>query len=282
MRKSWITLGVLLAGVIALGLFAWLKPPKAPVVTYVLSTIKPADVRTVRVLRKGKPLATLEKSATDWRLTEPVAAPAEEFQALRLIAILDAKSAQQYPAADRAKFELDVPQYEIVVNDQRFAFGAINTVTREQYVLTESRIFPVAMNYGAAVPTDVAALLRKTVLAPGDTPVRFEFATFSLEYQTNKWVATPPAVDLSQDDFNRWVAQWRDGSGLRTEFVGGAAKTPKPIGQVLITLKSGGKVSLDILQSEPELIVRRTDLGLQFVFTGNIGKQMLSPPVARK
>ena len=282
MRKSWITLGVLLAGVIALGAFVWLKPPKAPTVTHALSAMKAADVRTVRVLRKGKPLATLEKSAAQWRLTEPIQAPAEEFQVLRLIALLDAKSTQQYPATERAKFELDAPQAEIVINDQRFAFGSINTVTHEQYVLTENRIFPLALNFGAAVPADAAALLRKTVLAPGDVPVRFEFATFNLEYQTNKWVAAPAAGELSQDDFNRWVAQWREGSGLRTELLASAAKTAKPIGNVLITLKSGGKVSLEILQSEPELIVRRADLGLQFVFTGDIGKLMLAPPAARK
>ncbi len=282
MRKSWITLGALFAGVIALGLFVWLKPPKPPAASYALSTMKSADVRAVRVLRKGKPLAVLEKTPAEWILTEPIKAPAEEFQVLRLIAILDAKSAQQYPATDRAKFELNAPQAEIVINGQSFAFGAINTVTREQYVLTENLIFPLALNFGAAVPADAAALLRKSVLAPGDVPVRFEFATFSLEYQTQKWVATPPAGELSQDDFNRWVAQWREGSGLRTELGASQAKTPKPIGNVLITLKSGGKVSLEIMQSEPELIVRRADLGLQFVFTGDIGKPMLAPPAARK
>ena len=282
MRKSWITLGVLLAGVIALGVFVWLKPPKAQAPAYALSAMKAGDVRTVRVLRKGQLLAVLEKSPAEWMIIHPIQAPAEEFQVLRLIALLDAKSTRQYPAADRAKFELDAPQSEVVINNQRFAFGSINAVTREQYVLTENRISPLALNFGAAVPVDAAALLRKTVLAPGDVPVRFDFATFKLEYQTSKWVATPSAGELSQDDFNHWVAQWREGSGLRTEFIASSAKIPKPIGNVLITLKSGGKVPLDIVQREPELIVRRPDLGLLFVFTGGIGKQMLAPPAARK
>ena len=277
MRKSWITLGVLLAGVMALGLFVWLKPPKPPAVTYALSSLKYNDARTVRVLRKGKPLAALEKRNAEWIMTEPMTAPADDFQVLRLLAILDAKSALQYPSTQLVTFELDAPQTEIIVNDQRFAFGAINAVTRDQYVLTQNQIFPVELRFGAAVPADASALLRKSVLAPGDSPIRFEFGTFTVENDGKKW-NTPPASDVSQDDYNRWVAQWREGSALRTEI----ADKRKPAGEIHITLKSGGKVSLGIVQTEPELIVRRADLDLQFVFVGDVGKQMMTSPGARK
>ncbi len=273
MRKSWITLGVLFACVAALGLFVWLKPPKTQV-SFALSTIKPAEARAVRVLRKGKTLAVLEKREGEWLVTEPVKAPADEFQVLRLIAVIEAKSALQYPAADLAKFELNAPQAEIIVGDQRFAFGAINNVTREQYVLTQEKVFPLQLNYGAAVPTDATALLRKSVLAPREVPVRFELEKFSVASDDKKWVATPPAGDVSQDDCNRWVAQWREGSGLRTEVI----DERKPLGEINITLKSGAKVTLGLVQTEPELIVRRADLGLQFVFAGSVGRQMISPP----
>ena len=276
MRKSWITLGVMFACVAALGLFVWLKPPKTPV-SFVLSALKPAEARAVRVLRKGKTLAVLEKRDGEWFVTEPMKAPADEFQVLRLIAIIEAKSALQYPAADLAKFELTAPQAEIIVGDQRFAFGAINNVTREQYVLTQEWIFPLPLNFGAAVPADAAALLRKSVLAPRDTPVRFEFEKFSVASDDKKWVATPSAADVSQDDYNRWVAQWREGSALRTEPV----DARKPVGDIRITLKGDAKVTLALIQAEPELIVRRTDLGLQFVFAGSVGKQMLAPPGTR-
>lgn len=284
MRKSWITLGALLAGVIALGLFVWLKPPKPQAATFALSALKSADVRTLRVLRKGKSLASLEKRGAEWFITEPVKAPADDFQVLRVLAILDAKSALQYPATDLAKFELEPPQTEIIVNDQRFAFGAINTVTRDQYVLTQNQIFPVALNYGAAVPADADALLRKSVLARGDAPVRFEFGalstsgTFGVATDGKKWSTTPPAGDISQDDYNRWVAQWREGSALRTEML----DKRKPAREIHITLKEGAKVTLGVVQTEPELVLQRADLGLQFVFTGDIGKQMLAPPIARK
>lgn len=278
MRKSWITLGVLLAGVIALGLFVWLKPPKPQTATHALSSLKSADARSVRVMRKGKALAALENRNGEWTMTEPVKAPADSFQVQRLMAILDAKSPQQYPASASAKFELDTPSSEIIINEQRFAFGAINTVTREQYVRTQNQIYPLDAHFGAAIPADATALLRRSVLAPSDAPVRFEFAAFNVATDDKKWSATPPTNDISQDDYNRWVAQWREGSGLRAEI----ADKRKAISEIHVTLKSGEKISLGVVQSEPEFIVRRDDLNLQFVFTGDIGKQMLTPPSTRK
>jgi hypothetical protein len=278
MRKSWITLGALLACVIALGLFVWLKPPKTQGPTHAVSTLKFADARTLRVLRKGKPLALLEKRNSEWFLVEPLKAPADAFQVQRLLAILDAKSSLQYPLSDLTKFELDAPQTEIIINDQRFAFGAINNVTREQYVLAQNQVHPLELRFAAAVPSDAGALVRRSVLAPGDAPVRFDFGTFSVASDEKKWTATPPAGDVSQDDYNRWVAQWREGSALRAEV----ADTRKPLSEIHITLKYGSKVSLDVLQVDPELVVRRADLGLQFVFVGDIGKQMMSSPLTRK
>lgn len=282
MRKSWITLGALFAAVFALGLFVWLKPPGTPAMQHALSSLKSGDARTLRVLRKGQPLATLEQRNGAWFVNEPVRAPADGYQVLRLLAILDARSALQYAPADLAKFELDAPQAELIINDQRFAFGAINAVTREQYVLTQNHIYPLNVTFGAAVPADAAALLRKSVLAPGDVPVRFEFGAFTVENDSKKWVATPPAPEVSQDDYNRWVAQWREGSGLRTEVATGLANTRKPASEIQITLKDGVKVTLGVMQTEPELVIRRADLGLQFVFAGNVGKQMLAPPGTNK
>ena len=278
MRKSWITLGALLACVVALGVFAWLKPPGTQGVAQPVTALKSADARSVRVLRQGRPLAQLEKRNAEWFLVAPLKAPADEFQVLRLLAILDAKSALQYLPSDLAKFELDAPQTEIIINDQRFAFGAVNNVTREQYVLTQNRVYPLEPRFAAAVPNNASALLRRSVLAPGDAPLRFDFGTFTVAFDEKKWSTTPLAGDVSQDDYHHWLAQWREGSALRAEV----ADKRKALSEIHITLKHGNTVSLAVVQTEPELVVRRADLGLQFAFAGDIGKAMLLPPQERK
>ncbi len=277
MQKSWITLGVLCVCVAALGLFVWLKPPKPERVANAVATLKTADARTLHVKRKDVTLATLEKRGNDWHLTTPIQAPADSFQVLRLLAVLDAKSAAQYPLADAGKFDLDTPQVELIINDQRFAFGTINNVTGEQYLLTQQQIFAVEPRFAAAIPANAAAIMRRSVLAAGDVPVRFDLGDFVVAHDGKKWSTTPAVGDISQDDYNRWVAQWREGSALRSEIAphGTANRT------VSITLKDGAKLALGLMQSmqsDAELVVHRADLGLKFVFTGDIGKQMIAPP----
>jgi Domain of unknown function (DUF4340) len=274
MKKRWITLGVFFVGVAALGLLVWLKPPQSPDNSHAVSALKAIDVRTIRVLRKGALLAALEKRQSEWYLTAPLSAPAEAAQVSRLLAILEAKATQHYPPSAAGKFGLEAPQAEILINDQRFAFGALNNVTREQYVLTQNQVFALELRFGAAIPADAAALLRRSVLGPDDAPARFDFGAFSVAFDGKKWIATAPAGDVSQDDYNRWVAQWQSGSALRTLTMDNRALQKT----VFITLKDGRKITLGIVQTDPELIVRRDDLGLQFVFVGSVGAQMLALP----
>jgi hypothetical protein len=278
MRRHWLTLGALFACVAALGVFVWLKPPNPQTATHAVSALKAADVRTLRVWRQGTTLAVLERRGTGWFLTEPIAAPADSFQVSRLLAVLDAKSATRYAPSDLAKFELDAPQAEIAIDAQRFAFGAINTVTREQYVLTQDQVYPLELRFAAAIPKDAAALLRRSVLGSEETPQRFEFGAYTVSSDEKKWATQPPAGDVSQDDYNRWVAQWREGSALRTE----PADARKAASDVHITLKDGRKLTLAVVQLEPELVLRRADLGLQFVFVAAVGTQMMAPPGTRQ
>ncbi len=274
MRTSWIKFGALFACVAALAVFVWLKPPRQATVTHAVSTITAADARTLRITRKGRLLARLERRNNTWFLAEPLAAPADTFQVSRLLAVLDAKSPQRYPPADASRFELQTPQAELVINGQRFAFGAVNNVTREQYVLTQDQVYALDLRFGAAIPVDAMALLRRSVLAPGDDPQRFEFGAFTVARDEKKWTTTPATNDVSQDDYNRWVAQWREGSALRV----GPADARKAEKEIHILLKEGRKLALAVIQVEPELIVRRADLGLQFVFVGTVGAQMMAPP----
>ena len=271
-------LGALLACVAALAAFVWLKPSRPATDAHAVSALQPASTRTLHVIRKGRTLARLERRDREWFMTEPLAAPADAYQVSRLLAVLEAKSPQQFPPSDAAKFELQAPQAELVVNDQRFAFGAINNVTREQYVLTQNQVYALDVRFAAAIPADATSLLRRSVLAPGDEPQRFDFGAFTVTRDEKKWTTTPSTSDVSQDDYNRWVAQWRDGSALRTE----AADARKAATEIHIQLKAGRKLTLGVVQREPELIVRRDDLGLQFVFVGTIGTQMMAPPGLRK
>jgi len=85
-------------------------------------------------------------------------------------------------------------------------------------------------------------------------------------------------ADSSQDDINRWVDNWRQASALHARpFVNG-----KSVGEITVYMKNGKKMTLGILQREPELALLRTDENLLYYFVADMAKRLLLPPGVRR
>lgn len=274
MKKSWLVNAALLIAVVALGSLAYLKPRSDEPVTYPVSALKAGDAGKIHLERTGRTPVVLEKKAGLWFITAPLAAPAETLQVQRLLAILDARASNRLGASDLARFDLDRPAVRLTVDAQSFSFGTVSTTAREQYVLTGDAVYTVGPGYGAALPADFTQLIRRRLFADGEVPVRFEFSDFAVKTADGKWTVTPAPADLSQDDINRWVDDWRLASAVRVEPSGKG----KMLGEIKIEFKDGRKLTLGILQREPELVLLRPDQNLQYSFFAQTAKHLLSPP----
>ncbi len=105
--------------------------------------------------------------------------------------------------------------------------------------------------------------------------MRFEFKDFAIGTTDAKWVVTPtPSIELSQDDINRWIDDWRLASAVRVEPYGKG----KMMGEIKVEFKDGTKLTLGIMQREPELVLLRPDQNLQYSFFAQTAKRLLSPP----
>ena len=275
-NQHWLN-AALLAAVAALALFAYFKPQQS-VPEHRLSTLKAADARNIRIEITGSPPLVLERAGPDWRLTAPVTARADSFQTQRLLAILDAKSKDRLPAAGLARFDLNEPYARVTVDQQTFGFGAVNPLSREQYVLTQEGVYLVPLHYGAALPKTALQLVSKQLFAADEAPVAFEFSEFSLAQQDGKWVMSPAAAGLSQDDINRWTGEWRLATALAVQ----AADHRKPLATINVRLKNGSAITLAVLQSESELVLARSDQPFQYQFGAETAKRLLAPPAATK
>jgi Domain of unknown function (DUF4340) len=271
-RNLWINVALLTA-VAALALFAYLKPHQSQP-EHRLSTLKAADARTIMIeIAGGAPIA-LERAASEWRLSAPFAARADDFQSQRLLEILDATSKDRFPAAGLARFDLNEPNARLTINRQAFSFGAVNPMSREQYVLTQDGIYLIALRYGAALPKNALQLVNRQLFAAEEAPVALEFQEFRLAQQDGKWVMSPAVVDSSQDDINRWIDEWR----LATALAVLPMSNRKPLATIKARLRSGNDVTLTVLQREPELVLARSDQQFEYQFAGEAAKRLLAPP----
>ena len=265
----------LLAAVIALALFAYYKPPKNEP-EHKLAMLKAADAKSIRIeIGTSAPLL-LERTATEWKLTAPISARADSFQVQRLLEILAATSKDRFPAAGLARYELNEPYARVTINQQAFAFGTVNEMSREQYVLSQGGIYPLALRYGAALPKNALQLVSRQLFAPDEAPVAFELSEFRLAEVNGKWQLTPPAADLSQDDINRWVDEWRLATALAVQ----PPSKGKPLATVKLKLKNGSAVAIAVLQRDPQLVLARGDQEFEYQFAGDAAKRLLAPPAA--
>jgi hypothetical protein len=263
----------LFAAVIALALFAYYKPQKGEP-EHKLSTIKAADVTAIKIEIAGNPPLMLARTAAEWKLTAPLSARADSFQVQRLLDILDATSKDRFPATGLARYDLNEPPARLTVNQQVFGFGAVNEMSREQYVLTQDGIYPVSLRYGTLLPKNALQLVSRQLFAADEAPVAFEFDDFKLAQQDGKWQLNLPAAEISADDINRWVDEWRLATALSLQ----PASNRKPLATARIKLKAGTDITLAILQREPQLVLARSDQPYEYQFTGDAAKRLLARP----
>lgn len=272
---------VLAIAVAALGAWMILAPGRTGTPETALSDRKPADASSIRIERKGLPTFVLQKSGGRWMQAEPFKARTDNTQAQRLLDLLAAKSRSVFPATDLARFELDQPFATVTIDDRVFRFGTVNPLTGEQYVQSGNQVFLLSPVFGYGLPTQADSMTTHMLLGDDEVPVAFELPGGRLESKDGKsrWTPPTPATEkLSQDDFARWIDDWRFASSLATR----PATAGKAGERVRITLKDGRTIDVEVITRDPELILRRPDEKLEFVFAAERGQRLLSPPDAAR
>ncbi len=274
MKRGWLLNLALLAAVTALAWYAWRTPSRDEVAGQALTTLQPAQVRHLRLERSGRPDIEVEHRGAQWQITAPLRARADEFQVLRMLGVLGARPAARLPAAGLERFDLLPPAARLTVDDVEIAFGGINTVTREQYVMRGDTVYVVPLRHGAALPADAAALIRRVLLSENEQPVAVLLPGFSVRQSDGRWQLEPPSAEAGADVLQRYVDRWRHASALHAEpYDGRAAMT-----DVRLELRKGPPLVFSVLQRAPQLVLWRRDNGLQYSFPAGVGETLLAYP----
>jgi hypothetical protein len=279
--RAWLSLAVLALVVAALGAWIYYKPAAPTRASHALSTLKAQDVHRIRIERTAQAAApasvvVLERTEDRWRVTEPFAARAEAPQVDRLLAMLDAQSVARYPAKDLARYGLEQPAVTITLNDETFALGAVNSNTREQYVLARDSVYAIPLVQRTTVPRDAGALVSRALFAPGEEPVRFDLPGFSAALEDGSWTFTPAGDEPGPDERNGWVGAWRQATAVQAARHDGRQAAEN----LSVRLKDGRTIAFGVLQRAPELVLLRADEGIQYHFFADTAKRLLSPPGA--
>jgi hypothetical protein len=273
MLKGWRLNLLLLVVVLALAAVVAHRPAK-DAVPAALSAVKPAAVTNVALIRPGRPPVELRQRDGRWWIEAPFKARADEFQVLRLLSILEARPLSQLPGGELRRYELDLPQAVLDIDGVSYAFGAINPVTREQYLRVGDRIYAVELRHGAALPQRAHALVRRVLLDEDERPAAVILPQAAVRKIEGRWQRQPPAGDLGGDDLQAYIDRWRQASAASAEPHDGR----KPLAEIRLQLEGGREIVFGILQRSPQLVLARPDRGLQYTLLEAAGRALLEVP----
>lgn len=274
MKRGWLINLGMLAAIALLAWFAMHTPSREGAGDQFLSSVKPSLVKHVRLSRPGQPTLELQRTGEQWTISAPIHARADEFHVLRMLTVLEAKPTARLPANDLDRFGLQAPLALLNIDGAEYAFGGINTVTREQYVRHGDTVYAVELRHGAALPADPVALVRRALLAENEIPSGILLPEFSVRQLDGRWKLDPPAADIGADELQQYVDRWRQASAARAEPHDGRPSR----GDVRIELRTGAPLVFSILQREPQLVLWRQDNGLQYTFLAGAGQLLLTLP----
>lgn len=261
-KLNWI----MLTTVIGLALFLFLRPSPEDAEVYALSSLSAGAAEHIEIWHQ-EDVMTLEKIEDRWYLTAPFYARTDKTKIEQILEILSSKSHHRLPLGDLDDFGLDKPNVQLQINHEKFSFGGLTPITNEQYVAVGENIYLLPPRYSVMLPSQPIKIVSTTMLGETEMPVGLELRDLHIN-------SDEPESLLRQDETGGWVQLWQTVSAEHVyfsadEFVGEVQK------EISITLQNGRHVDFKVHQNETTLILWRVDEGIGYLFSNELGEQLL-------
>lgn len=272
---------IMLATIVGIVIFLYIKPQSDDTQTYKISSLSPEAAQSIQIRHRDNHIV-LEKLKNHWYLTEPISARVDGKKVTPLLEILSAESEYRFPLTDLTRFSLDTPNMQLSIGGETFDFGGLTPITNQQYVATGDSVFLISPRYAVLLQLQPIELVSPAPLAETETPVGFQLGDVSIEKHEQQWVVSPENSEqlLSQEKIIHWVELWQQAAasnllpGSEVVQMDDMSAVQKEIN---IRLQNGQEIKFNALETGTELILTRSDEEIRYVFSANAGKSLIDP-----
>jgi hypothetical protein len=270
----------LLALVAVLGLLAFLEPGVAPPSPGLrIAELQAAEVEHIRIERSDAPAVRLERDGQGWRLREPVEVAANPFRIEAMLRVLTETSELRLDARELnlAEFGLEAPRVRLYLNELELAFGATAPLDGRRYLRIGDTVLLIADRHYPLLRGGVAELASPRLLPPQVRIRAIETADWRLARSGEaRWALDPPRPELSADALPSLLQAWAHSEAVWLQDYTPAAEGLQDTVTVHI---DGTDAALDfvLVAREPELILARPELGLQYHLADDTARRLLEP-----
>ena len=278
MNRSALTLS-LTGIVLVLGVGAYFAHRHKDKPEALLTPLAVEGVNKIVVEWPGSPTIQLEKNADEWRLTAPVAARADRFEAVGATSLASTKvqEAVDGEGLDLKEIGLAPPDHVVTLNDVRIEFGAQDPLQGRRYVRVDGAVNLIEDPATAALDKDYADLVSKELFAKADELVRIELpAGLTLSRGADgSWTAPAGTANATPAALKTLADGWKDAQAMWNEAAPGAA----PAGEkVRITLKSGATADYVVAATDPQFALYSPALRVTHQLSKALADSLLKLP----
>lgn len=266
----------LLALVIILGLLAYFQPGvKKPPALPKLTDLAVADIDRIRIEDRDGKTIVLARAGEHWQLVEPAQLPANAFRVDSLLRLADEPSQARLDAKELelSEFGLDAPRIRLYLNDREFTFGTTEPLNGRRYVHTGDTVHLVTDRYFHLLTGGFTEFVNQQLVPPDSRIAEIITPDWHLTRTAEgKWTLSPEKPGLSADTLNMLADNWRNAQAIWIQpYEKSEAK-----GQVSVRLEGVEQpLQFDILAQEPEFILARPEIGLQYHLAEDAARSLL-------
>lgn len=272
-----LVLAVLVAG-LAGGAWYAQKQKNAPKPT--LTALAAEGLSSASVAWPDAPEIKLVKAGGEWRLTAPVAARVDRFEALNFgnLATSEVKETLTPDDLDLKQIGLDPPERVITLNDQRIEFGNLDPIGSRRYVKLGEKVMLIDDPVSAAFDREYHDLVAKDLFLPGDEIVGLELPGLSLAKNAEgAWTATPATPEATPEAINTLVGNWKAATAMWNESAG----EPVQGERLRVLLKGGEAREFTVAATDPQFSLYSPTLKLRFQLSRALADELLKLPAPK-
>lgn len=278
MNRNLLNLGlaVLVAG-LAGGAWYAQKQKDAPKPT--LTALGAEGVSSASVAWPDAPEIKLVKEHGAWRLTAPVAARVDRFEALNFgnLATTEVKETLSADGLDLKQIGLDPPERVITLNDRRIELGGTDPIESRRYVRLDGTVMLIDDPVSAAFDREYHDLVSKELFAAGEEITGLELPGLRLARgDDGSWSATPASPQATPAALAKLVEGWKTAAAMWNE-PGGEA----PAGTRVRVLLKGGEVrEFVVAATDPQFSLYAPALGIRYQLSKALADELMKLPDA--
>ncbi len=276
-KRNLLNLGLLtLIGLLVL-LVIYEPGIEAPATPPTLLTLDQAAINHIAIQRENQDEVVLTKEGGKWWMVKPLRHPADQFRIDSLLRISEMKSQSSFAAQGKplAEYQLEQPRASITLNEKTvLAFGGNTPLDHRRYVMLDGRIHLTTDSYYYHLIGSFPTFLRKKLLDEGLVIEEINLPGLSVSWQEGQWQLEPQPEVFSADQVTKLIDNWKLASALDIKPYDGAEGE-----RVSLKLNASNEpIEFLMTAQEPDLILARPDIGLQYHFDAASSVNLLQLP----